>query len=187
MHLCYIYNDEAERREVMARFVNSGIESGELVAYFADVDADVPVTDYLAGMGIRLPKAGSHGQLRPLRARDVYVPDNHFSPDRMLGKLCSFHNECKAAHHPSLRITGETNWTLSGLPGCDRFIEYDARINTIIDTLPAAILCQFDANRFDGGTLYDILSVHPMMIVRGHIVRNPYYVTPEEFLLHKRK
>ena len=28
----------------------------------------------------------------------------------------------------------------------------------------------------------DVLSVHPMMIVRGQIVKNPFYIEPEEFL-----
>lgn len=28
----------------------------------------------------------------------------------------------------------------------------------------------------------DVLSVHPMMIVRGQLVNNPYYIEPEEFL-----
>ena len=42
--------------------------------------------------------------------------------------------------------------------------------------------CQYDARRFDGATLFDVLNVHPMMIIRGQVVRNPYYVEPEHFL-----
>jgi hypothetical protein len=30
--------------------------------------------------------------------------------------------------------------------------------------------------------LMDVVSAHPDMIVRGHLVRNPYYVEPEIFL-----
>lgn len=28
----------------------------------------------------------------------------------------------------------------------------------------------------------DVLSVHPVMIVRGQLVKNPYYIEPEIFL-----
>jgi hypothetical protein len=28
----------------------------------------------------------------------------------------------------------------------------------------------------------DVLSVHPVMIINGQLVNNPYYVEPEEFL-----
>lgn len=37
------------------------------------------------------------------------------------------------------------------------------------------IICQYDANRFDGVTLMEVLRVHPFMIARGRIVSNPYY------------
>jgi len=28
----------------------------------------------------------------------------------------------------------------------------------------------------------DVLNVHPMMIVRGQLVNNPYFIDPNEFL-----
>jgi hypothetical protein len=28
----------------------------------------------------------------------------------------------------------------------------------------------------------EVLSVHPVMIVRGQLVKNPYFVEPDEFL-----
>jgi hypothetical protein len=36
-------------------------------------------------------------------------------------------------------------------------------------------MCQYDLNKFDGGTLYDVLNVHPVVIVGGHLLRNPFY------------
>ena len=32
----------------------------------------------------------------------------------------------------------------------------------------------------------DVLSVHPVMIVRGQLVKNPYYIEPDEFLKQLR-
>jgi hypothetical protein len=28
----------------------------------------------------------------------------------------------------------------------------------------------------------EVLKVHPMMVVRGSVVRNPFYLPPEEYL-----
>jgi hypothetical protein len=42
-------------------------------------------------------------------------------------------------------------------------------------------MCLYDARLFDGATLFKVLQVHPYMIARGQIVRNPFYVRPEEF------
>jgi hypothetical protein len=41
--------------------------------------------------------------------------------------------------------------------------------------VPVTAICQYDTRLFDGETLYRLLTVHPMMIVRGRVVRNPYY------------
>jgi hypothetical protein len=30
----------------------------------------------------------------------------------------------------------------------------------------------------------DILKVHPFMVVRNSVVRNPFFIPPEEFLAH---
>ena len=47
---------------------------------------------------------------------------------------------------------------------------------------PVNAVCQYDATKFSGSTIMEILKVHPYMIVRGKVVHNPYYVTPEEYL-----
>lgn len=71
---------------------------------------------------------------------------------------------------------------LRGIPGSEKLIEYESRLNLLVEQNPITLICQYDANRFDGATIYDVLNVHPMMIVRGQVVRNPYYVPPAEFL-----
>jgi hypothetical protein len=47
-------------------------------------------------------------------------------------------------------------------------------------------MCQYDARRFDGATLYKVLQVHPYMVAQGQLVQNPYYVKPDEFLASLR-
>lgn len=78
--------------------------------------------------------------------------------------------------------SGEMSWALRGVPGSERLTEYEALINTIVREYPTTAVCQYDARRFDGATLFDVLAVHPMMIIRGQVVRNPCYVAPEQFL-----
>ena len=54
-----------------------------------------------------------------------------------------------------------------------------------VETLRAARV----GRRFDGDTIMDVLAVHPMTIVRGQVVRNPFFVEPGAFLreLHTRR
>ena len=42
-HVCLIYDNEAERRDVVAQFVEEGLASGERVAYFTDGEPEALV------------------------------------------------------------------------------------------------------------------------------------------------
>lgn len=77
------------------------------------------------------------------------------------------------------------SWALRGMPGSERLIEYEALLNTLGPGNPLTMICQFDIKKFDGATIFEVLNVHPMMIVRGQIMRNPYYVPPDEYLAAK--
>ena len=79
------------------------------------------------------------------------------------------------------------SWALKGVPGCERLMEYEARVNDVVKTHPISAICQYDANRFSGALIMDVLRTHPMMIVRGHIVHNPYYLSPDQFLKGNRE
>ncbi len=183
LHMCYVFNNDAERQEVMSRFINRGLDVGEFVGYFADVDTPDRVEAYLAEMGIRVPDTAQQAHTLFQRARDVYCPDNHFSPENMLWQLRTLHEACHAHCRHELRVTGEMSWALSpDVTGAERLIEYEARTNILFETHPLTAICQYDATKFDGATIFKVLTVHPMMVVRGQIVRNPYYLPPREYL-----
>ena len=65
-------------------------------------------------------------------------------------------------------------------------LEYEARLNMLVAEHPITACCQYDVRRFDGRTIMDVLAVHPVMIVRGQVVKNPYYTDPNEFLRQYR-
>lgn len=182
-HMCYIFNDEDERREVVARYTNSGITHEELVGYFADLDDTERLDEYLASLGIHPPNPSHRDQVMFCPARSVYCPNGHFTAKGMISRLKALHHTCQEHHWPNVRVTGEMSWALSPhITGAEELVEYEARLNLLMATHPLTAICQYDANQFDGATLFEILQVHPMMVVRGQVVRNPYYIPPEEFL-----
>jgi hypothetical protein len=176
-HLCLIYDDETERREVVARFVEEGLSGGERVAYFTDAEP-LAVRSWLDERGLELPEPPAFSLLE---ARSVYCPDGQFLPERMPPYWHSFHMDAADLGFPAARATGETSWSRE-VPGGDRIVEYEANLNAVLADLPVTALCQYDVRRFDGATIFDILRVHPLMLVGGQVVRNPYYERPEEFL-----
>jgi hypothetical protein len=88
----------------------------------------------------------------------------------------------KKAGFSGIRSCGEMSWALKNIPGSDRLMEYETLLNTVGGEFPHSGMCQYDARLFDGATLLNILKVHPYMIAQGQIVKNPFYMRPDEFL-----
>lgn len=177
VHICLIYDNEEERQDVVLRFIEAGIRAGERVAYFAESMSSEDVRVWLEARGVTVPETG---RFDVMPAAQVYCPDGHFSIEAMLEKWRAFDAETKAAGFHAARVTGETAWSRE-VPGGERIAEYCSRLNGALAGSSVGALCQYDANRFDGGTLLDVLRVHPLMLVGAQVVQNPYYVGPEAF------
>lgn len=181
-HMCYIFNDESQRREVMAAFLNSGLSAGEKVGYFVDTVTPEEVLSYLKGLGVKIPDRTTPASLSISDAEKTYCPDGTFIPERMLGTLRAYYTASIADGFPGSRVSGEMSWALKGIPGSQRLIEYEALVNDVVIEYPVTAICQYNANLFDGGMLFDVLSVHPMMVVNGQVVKNPYFIQQAQFL-----
>jgi len=181
-HICYIYNDDARREEIMSKFVESGLQDGEQVAYFTDTLPPEEIREHLSDMGIQLPSKTEQERLNISAALETYCPDGTFIPERMLQTIRNMYTNSIEGGYTGARGTGEMSWALRDVPGAERLIEYEAKINIVVREHPTTVVCQYDARRFDGATLFDVLNVHPMMIVGGQVVHNPYYTPPEDFL-----
>jgi hypothetical protein len=186
-HLCYIYTDEEEHSRTMAQFVESGLVSGEKVAYLADVSSGDELEQYIASLGINLPEHLRPGQFILSQAEKTYCPDGAFLPERMIDTWRSMYRQSIDEGFLGIRATGETGWTCNEHPGLERWFEYESMLNIVVNEVPfSSIICQYDANRLGGANLYEILRVHPLMIVRGQILHNPYYEAPEQYLSRLR-
>lgn len=177
-HMCLIYSHEDERRKIIGKYLESGIIGNEKVSYFADTMQPGEVRQWLLDMEIELP---ADDAFSILSAENTYCPDGNFVPEKMLDTLRAFYVQAKNAGYTNSRVSGEMSWALRGIPGSDRLMEYEALVNEVLVTHPVTAVCQYDASRFTGSTILNVLKVHPMMIVRGQIVRNPYYMKPQDF------
>ncbi len=186
LHICLIYNDEEERKEIVQNFVQSGLDSFEKVAYFADQPQPLNVTEWLQKYNVHISNDQKPDQLNLATTWDTYTPDGIFDPEKMLTKLETLYSVTKAEEYHGCRGSGEMSWALNELPGSDRLLEYESRINNVIIDHPLIVMCQYDATRFNGATILGVLKVHPYMIVKGLVVQNPYYETPDEYLGKQR-
>jgi len=180
--MCLIYSDEAERRSIISKFLAAGLSAGENVGYFSDMASPQEVRDWLEQMGVGLVAGDADGRLEVSVAEETYCPRGEFVPEEMLDTLRAYYKQTVDRGFPGARVSGEMSWAVKGIPGSDRLMEYEALVNDVLITHPITAICQYDASRFSGAAVLDVLKVHPMMIVHGQIVRNPYYMKPEDFL-----
>ncbi|PWY54094.1 hypothetical protein DGG96_18825 [Legionella qingyii] len=178
-HACLIYRDEAEKRRVISKYIESGIANNEQIGYFVDTMTPDEVKAWLAELDVELPQTK---QVEISPAVSIYCPDGKFVPEQMLSCLKNYYDQAIAAGFSGARLSGEMTWSCRNIPGSEQLIVYEALINTILNTHPVTAVCQYDVNKFDGGLIYDVLQVHPLMFVHGQIVKNPAYIKPEEFL-----
>ena len=184
-HICYLFADDRERLGVLARYLESGRREGEKLLYLADTMTPAEMLLELERLGLEVHQ--SPAAITVTGARDAYCPSGAFAPDEMLGVVRDFYIQAvEKEGYPGARGTGEMSWCLD--KGADRvkLMEYEVRLNQLLAECPCTACCQYDTRRFPGDVILDVLQVHPLAIVNGQLVRNPFFVKPEVFLARLR-
>ncbi|MBK7326658.1 conserved hypothetical protein [Candidatus Propionivibrio aalborgensis] len=183
-HMCQIFSEDEDRLDALLKFLSSGLEAGERTACFTQKLDQDQLTKQLAGKGFPCKKLAESGAFSMAENREAYFPDGRFDPDRMLELLRRFHEASVAGGFTAARVIGEMSEDIQHIPGGSRLLEYESRVSMLLKEVPITTVCQYNANTFDGATIMQVLKVHPMMLIRGTVVHNPYYVPAEEFLAH---
>lgn len=181
-HLCCLYESEDEHRGSLAPFLRQGLEQGEKVVYIAEDHTPQQVFGYLEDAGYKVAPHLANGQLRVVTPAETYLREGSFDPDKMIVFLRTETERAIAEGYPTLRVTGEMTWSLNGVPGSDRLIEYEAKLNHFFPGSPCLAICQYDRRRFSSDTVLGVLSTHPIAVVGSRMYENFYYIPPEDFL-----
>jgi len=180
-HICQIFSDDDERNDALMAFLLAGLEDGELAACFSErVDPEL-LKAHLGRHGLDLDALKQSGVLTISGTRNVYFEGDRFDPDRMLKRLTDYYEMAIKKGCPA-RVIGEMTAEVSRMEGGERLMEYECGVSLLLQEKPITAVCQYEADAFDGATIMDVLRVHPMMVVRGEVLHNPFYVPPAEFL-----
>jgi len=185
-HIIYIYNNDAERKRTMAKFLQQGFLENEKLLYLV---ADIPPAEIrreFLKLGVNVEERQKDFDIAP--GHHACCPEAYFSSDFMLDLVGDYYENAIKEGYAGARGAGEMSWALlEGRSTVPELMDYEARLNTILKDHPLTTVCQYDVRKFDSALIMDLLSVHPMMIVRGQLVRNPVYVEPEIFLQQNQK
>jgi PAS domain S-box-containing protein len=186
-HLCLIYESHEEWRDAVISFIKIGLKKGEKCVYIVDAHTAEQVRQYLHEEGVDVTEKEASGQLVILHETEAYTRKGSFDPDRMIQLLITETKKALKEGYPALRVTGEMTWVLKGLPGYDKILEYEAKMNRdLFPKYPCLAICQYERWKFDPEIIKGVVMTHPLLIRGYHVYRNFYYIPPEEFLNKKR-
>lgn len=182
IHICQIFNEDDERHESLVNYIISGLQVGESTACFTENETEQTLAEFFASNGLEYREVEAKGLFSLQKTGEVYFENGCFDPERMLSLLRAFYDSSVKQNRVGARVIGEMSPQIEHVPGGSRLMEYESKVSLLLKTYPISAVCQYDARLFDGSTIMDILKVHPYMIVRGAVVQNPFYITPEEYL-----
>lgn len=185
-HLCLIYETREEWRRAVVPFITIGLKRGEKCVYIVDTSTAGQVKGYLEQEGADAAAAEQKGQLVILSATEAYTSEGSFDPDRMISLLIEMTGKAVAEGYPSLRVTGEMTWALRGLPGSEKLIEYESKLNSFFPRYPCLAICQYDRWKFNPEVIKGVVMTHPLIVRGSSIYRNFYYIPPEDFANYQR-
>jgi len=183
-HACCFYETEEERQAVVVPFLRQGLERGHKVGYIVDADTVEAAQARLGGVGIDVEACVARGQMVIRTSDDAYIENGIFDPDVMITFLKAETAQALAGGYKALSVTGEMSWALRPLPGSERLIEYEAKLNEFYPGSKCRGLCQYDWRAFGPALVMDLLSTHPIAVVGAAAYDNYYYVSPATFLGH---
>jgi DNA-binding CsgD family transcriptional regulator len=183
-HACCLYETAEKHRAVLTPFLRQGLERGEKVVYILDVSTVEAILAYLRGDGLDVEPYLARGQMVFLTRDETYMQGGVFDLERMIALLRAQMDQALAEGYPALRITGEMGWALRGLPGSERLIEYEGKLNEFFPGSRCIALCQYDWRSFGPQLLMDVLSIHAVAVVNAILYDNYYYVSPATVLGH---
>lgn len=165
-HVCLKYVSAAEQEAVLAAFVVGGLERNERVFYFSDTRDPANVQRALEYRGIDVERHASRRRLSLATAQESYLASGEFDPDACIQGWVDTAAEAVADGYSGIRVAGDLGWAMRPVPGADRLLEYEARIQTEVFPLGTITgMCEVDCTRFEPATCDALTLLHPDGIV----------------------
>ena len=181
-HICAFFDSREEQYDVIVPYFTEGFANGEQVVSLFDADMNPGHLAKLGQMGIEVRDGMLSRQLRVMTTEESYLQDGLFDAERMYGMVEDLLQSAEGGAFPFVRTCGEMTWALRHLEATDQLIEYEARLNKLVDEHECTLMCIYDVNLFSGQVLMDVLATHPYVLMGQSLMQNRYYVPPMQYL-----
>jgi hypothetical protein len=182
-HVCAFFANDDEEYRVLLPFIQEGLSCGDKAVQVINPGARQEHLQRLAAVGIDSAAHEQSGQLQIHNNTEVYLRDGHFDQDRMLTAFEKMAASARSTEgFPMSRIVCRMDWASEDQSRIENVIEFESRVNDVWSRYDDAVICTYHLAKLSGDAVIDIMRTHPMVIIGGHLQRNPFFSRPEEFL-----
>jgi hypothetical protein len=186
-HICAFFNGIDEQHRVLGSFIKDGFERGDKAFHLVDPAHARDHFRRLAEAGVDVHEAMATGQLEVRPWQDGPLREDRFDQDAWLALVEEVLESGPTAGYARTRFLAQMEWALVDLPGLDDLIEFETRLNYLVPKYEHAVICAYDLSKFGASVVMDALRTHPVVIIGGLLQENPFFVSPEQFLLEIRE
>ena len=186
-HICAFFNGSDEEHRVLGSFIRDGLDHGEKAFHIVDREMRDDHIKRLSDAGIDVQRRMDTGQLEVRPWQDAYLRGDRFDQDAMLALIEQVLESNATAGYPLTRLLAHMEWALLDKPGVDDLVEYETRLNYMLPKYGDPVICTYDLSKFGSSVAMDIMRTHPVVIIGGLLQENPFFVSPDEFLLEIRE
>ncbi len=182
-HICAFFHSREEEYNVLMPFIKDGFERGDKAFHIIGSHLRDDHLSRLLGFGIDAEELERRKQLEICVWEDAYLRSGgSFDLNDMLELIQDVLQAGKTDGYNNTRLIAHMEWSLEDRPGVRDLVQYESRLNEVLQHYQDPVICVYDLAKFGAGTVIDILRTHPMVIIGGILQENPFYMPPAEFL-----
>jgi len=183
-HVCAFLNDREESYAILDPFVRQGLAAGDRLLYLVDPGESAEPVNRLRQLGYDAGRLLESHRCEVRTWTDTYLRGGGFDQVKMLALLDRMLLDRTT---PRIRMIADMGWAVGRDDAADELIEFEAKANFIHAGHDHVVICNYDAARFDGAFIIDILRTHPMVLIGGALLENPFFAPPGEFLREREQ
>jgi hypothetical protein len=180
-HICGLYAGDAQRDGILLAFLEAGLAAGDKCICVVDGTDPAEIVARLAAHVDAKGFAASK-QLEVISSAAMYLRSGRFAADEVIGAWKAAISAVMYDGRFDVVRAVETWSRRDVVPDMQELLLLESEMNRYLPLYPQVLLCMYDLDRFGGSIIVSLLRTHPQVLVSGMLIRNPYYLTPDELL-----
>jgi anti-anti-sigma regulatory factor len=158
-HACLTFGETEELFDLTAAFVRDGLAAGLKVLWVSDT-VPGPAAGELGRRGVAVEAAMATGQMTAVGCEGRLLTGQAFGADAAVDWLVAELASSERQGFPGLRVALDMSWALRPVAGIEELPQFEEGIAAALEGSTAAVLCQYDRERFDPVTLASVAGFH---------------------------